>query len=111
MIIKKGKDSNVIIYYLDKDISDEKMNLLKNTYIKPSQISLIITDDTDVYNADGSVLLICFRKHKLTESKTKVFYDNVIKFAMSKTTNRGSTSGSKKKHIRDAIMTEINLKK
>jgi Oxygenase domain of the 2OGFeDO superfamily len=109
MIIKKEKDGNVTIYYLDKDISDEKMDSLKNTYVKSSQINLMITDDADVYNADGSKLLICFRKHKLTESKTKVFYDNVIKFAMSKTTNRGSTSGSKKKHIgyNPKIMTNI----
>ena len=99
MIIKKEKDGNVTIYYLDKDISDEKMDLLKNTYVKPAQINLMITDDADVYNADGSVLLICFRKHKLTQDKVNVFYDNVIKFALSKTTNRGSTSGSKKKNI------------
>ena len=48
MIIKKETDRNVTIYYLDKDISDDKMDLLKNTYIKPSQISLIITDPAPI---------------------------------------------------------------
>jgi len=109
MIIKKEKNNNITIYYLDKDINDEKMDALGNTYVKSSQINLIINDDTDVYNADGTKLLICFRKNKLTDSKIQSFYDNVIKFAMSKTTNRGSTSGSNKKHVgyNPKIMTNI----
>jgi hypothetical protein len=109
MIIKKEKNNNITIYYLDKDINDEKMDALGNTYVKSSQINLIINDDTDVYNADGTKLLICFRKNKLTDSKIQSFYDNVIKFAMGKTTNRGSTSGSNKKHVgyNPKIMTNI----
>ena len=109
MIIKKEKNNNITIYYLDKDINDEKMDALGNTYVKSSQINLIINDDTDVYNADGTKLLICFRKNKLTDSKIQSFYDNVIKFAMSKTTNRGSTSGSNQKHVgyNPKIMTNI----
>jgi len=109
MIISKEKKNGVTIYYLDKDITDEKMEKLKNTYVKQSQINLIIDDDSDVYNADGSKLLLRFRKNKLSDKKVNEFYDNVIKFAMSKTSNRGSASGSSKKNVRENpnIMTNI----
>lgn len=109
MIISKEKKNGVTIYYLDKDITDEKMEKLKNTYVKRSQINLIIDDDADVYNADGSKLLLRFRKNKLPMTKINAFYDNVIKFAVGKTHNRGSTSGSTKKNVRENpnIMTNI----
>jgi hypothetical protein len=109
MIISKEKKNGVTIYYLDKDITDEKMEKLKNTYVKRSQINLIIDDDADVYNADGSKLLLRFRKNKLSDKKVNEFYDNVIKFAVGKTHNRGSTSGSTKKNVRENpnIMTNI----
>ena len=74
------------------------MDALKNTYVKPSQINLIITHDSDVYSQEGK-LLLRFRKNKLTTNYVNNFYDNVIKFACYKTTNRGSTSGSKKKNV------------
>jgi len=109
MIISKEKKNGITIYYLDKDITDEKMEKLKNTYVKRSQINLIIEDDVDVYNADGSKLLLRFRKNKLSDKKVNEFYDNVIKFAVGKTHNRGSTSGSTKKNVRENpnIMTNI----
>jgi hypothetical protein len=109
MIISKEKKDGVTIYYLDKNISDERMEKLKNTYVKSSQISIIINNDADIYNADGSKLLIRFRKNKLSDKKINDFYDNVIKFAMGKTSNRGSASGSTKKNVRENpnIMTNI----
>jgi len=109
MIISKEKKNGITIYYLDKDITDEKMEKLKNTYVKRSQINLIIEDDVDVYNADGSKLLLRFRKNKLSDKKVNEFYDNVIKFVVGKTHNRGSTSGSTKKNVRENpnIMTNI----
>jgi hypothetical protein len=50
-----------------------------------------------------------FRKNKLTKNKVNDFYDNIIKFAQTKTNNRGSTSGSKNKNIwnNPKIMTNI----
>jgi hypothetical protein len=109
MIISNEKKGGVTIYYLDKDISNEKMEKLSNTYVKRSQISLIIDNDADVYNADGTKLLIRFRKNKLSDKKIKDFYDNVIKFAVGRTYNRGSISGSTRKNVREnpGIMTNI----
>ena len=85
------------------------MEKLKNTYVKPSQIKLIIDDDSDVYNADGTKLLFRFRKNKLSDKKIDIFYDNVIKFAMSKTNNRGSASGSSKKNVRENPLVMTNI--
>jgi len=109
MIIKKEIKKNVTVYYVQKEIADEKMDKLKNTYVKKSQIHLIIDHDADVYNAENNKLLLTFRKKKLTESKIKDFYENVIHFAVGYTNNRGSTSGSKNKNVHDnpKIMTNI----
>jgi hypothetical protein len=108
MTIKKEKKGDLTIYHVDKLITDDKMETLKNTNVKPSQIELIINDDADVYTEDGK-LLLRFRKNKLTINKINDFYDNIIKFAQTKTNNRGSTSGSKKKNIwnNPKIMTNI----
>jgi hypothetical protein len=106
-VIKENKNG-VIIYYVDKLIPDNKMDALKNTHVKPSQIKLIITYDADVYSHDGK-LLLRFRKNKLTQNKIDIFYDNVINFARLPTTNRGSTSGSKDKNVKKnpKIMTNV----
>jgi hypothetical protein len=98
MIIKKEKKNGIIIYHVDKDISDEKMEELKNTYIKPDSISYIIEHDADVYDVNNN-LLLKFRKGKLSNKKIEDFYLNVIDFAKNKTNNRGSTSNSKNKNI------------
>jgi hypothetical protein len=108
MVIKKEKKGDLTIYHVDKLITDDKMDSLKNTYVKPNQINLIINHDADVFTQDGK-LLLRFRKDKLTTNKINEFYDNVIHFAQTKTSNRGSTSGSKKKSIwnNPKIMTNI----
>jgi hypothetical protein len=108
MTIKKEKKGDLTIYHVDKLITDDKMETLKNTYVKPSQIKLIINHDADVYTQDGK-LLLRFRKDKLTTNKIDEFYDNVIDFAQTKTSNRGSTSGSNKKSVwyNPKIMTNI----
>jgi hypothetical protein len=108
MLIKKEKKGNVTIYYVDKDISDDKMEALMNTYVKQSQIKLIIDTDADVYDSNNN-LLLKFRKNKLSKSNLDDFYENVISFAMRKTSNRGSTSGSTDKNVGDnpRIMTNI----
>jgi hypothetical protein len=108
MTIKKEKKGDLTIYHVDKLITDDKMETLKNTYVKPSQIKLTINHDADVYTQDGK-LLLRFRKDKLTTNKIDEFYDNVIDFAQTKTSNRGSTSGSNKKSVwsNPKIMTNI----
>jgi len=108
MTIKKEKKGNLMIYHVDKLITNDKMDALKNTHVKASQIKLIIDHDADVYTQDGK-LLLCFRKDQLTTNKINDFYDNVINFAKTATTNRGSTSGSKKKSVwyNPKIMTNI----
>jgi hypothetical protein len=108
MIINKEKKGNIMIYHVDKNIDDNKMESVLNTYVKPSQISFIIDHDADVYTVDNK-LLLRFRKGKLSSTNVKEFYDNVIKFAKHTTSNRGSTSGSKKKNVGDnpKIMSNI----
>ena len=96
MIIDKAKKGNIMIYHVDKNIDDTKMESILNTYVKPSQIDFVIDHDADVYTADNK-LLLRFRKGKLSNTNVADFYDNVIKFAKHTTSNRGSTSGSKKK--------------
>jgi hypothetical protein len=98
MLIKKEKKGKLMVYHVGKNISDEKMNTMANTYVKPSDIDMIIDHDADVYTEDGK-LLLKFRKGVLKEANIKEFYNNVIKFAMKTTANRGSTSGSKKKNV------------
>lgn len=108
MIIKNEKKGNIMIYHVDKDISDEKMKSILNTKLKRSQIPTIIDHDADIYTKEGK-LLARFRKDVLKKANTDSFYENVIKFAKTPTTNRGSASSSKKKNIWDneKIMTNI----
>jgi hypothetical protein len=96
------------VYYVDKDVTDAKMKNRANTRVKPSQIKLIINNNADVYDKDNN-LLIRFRKNRLSKKNINLFYKNVIKHASKSTSNRGSTSGSKKKNVADnpQIMTNI----
>ena len=108
MIIKKERKGNLDIYHVDKNISDEKMERLKNTFVRRDQIDLFIKDDADVYDANGNMLLR-FRKNKLKKDAVDDFYNNVIDFAKNVSTNRGSASGSKDKNVEDnpKIMSNI----
>jgi hypothetical protein len=108
MLIKKEKQGSTTIYHVDKDIPNDKMDKLKNTFVKPSQINLVLKEDADVYTETGK-LLLRFRKKKLNQPNIDAFYDNVIDFAKNSTSNRGSASGSQSKNIYDnpKIMTNI----
>ncbi|MEX0596901.1 MAG: hypothetical protein WD512_10415, partial [Candidatus Paceibacterota bacterium] len=92
------KKDNITIYHLDKLISDEKMNQLIDTPVKPSYIKYIITHDADVYDKHGNLLAL-FRKKKLPEKHIKSFFDGVIDFAMKPTSNRKVSSGAKSKGL------------
>lgn len=108
MIEKKEKKGNITIYYVDKDYDDLKLEKVMNKKLKRSDIKDIIDEDADVYTKDGK-LLLKFRKNKLKKENVQEFYDNVISFALNKTSNRGSASGSKSKNIYDnpKIMSNI----
>lgn len=108
MIISKEKKNNIDVFHVKKILTDERMEKLKDTFVKQSQISLIINDDADIYTEDGKLLLI-FRKNKLSAHNIDLFYDNVIDFAMNTSTNRGSASGGKQRNVKDnpKVMTNI----
>ena len=96
MVIRKEKKGDVDVYYVDKNMSDDAMSKLKGTFVKKSQISLIINSDADVYTNDNK-LLLKFRKNKLPLNQVDKFYDNVIHYARNNyTSNRGSASGTRK---------------
>ena len=85
---------------VEKTLSNDKMEKLGNTFVKPGQIHTIIDEDMDVYTKEGK-LLLKFRKKKLDKNKTNDFYNATFKFTMSNTSkNRGGTQGSKKKSIK-----------
>ena len=95
--------------YVEKIISDTEMPNFFNTFVKPSQIKMTINDDIDVYTNEGK-LLLRFRKNKLSKDKTNKFYNAVADFTKKNTTkNRGSTTGSKNKHVNHnpAVMSSI----
>lgn len=97
-IIKKEKKGNITVYTVEKDYDDAKLEKKMNTFIKPEHIHSIIDHDSDVYTNEGK-LLLRFRKNVLPKTDIDNFFDNVIKFAMKTTANRGSATGSKKKDI------------
>lgn len=94
MIEKKEKKNGITIYYVKKDCDDSKLHKLLDRKLKRSDIKNIITEDADVYNEDGK-LLLRFRKNKLTKTNLEQFYDNVIDFAVLPTSNRGSSKKNK----------------
>jgi hypothetical protein len=108
-IIKTETIKGTKTYTVKKDISDaEAEDKLLNKFVIASMINDIIKDDTDVYTEDGT-LLLKFRKNTLSQTHTTAFYDNIIKFALTPTSNRGSATGSKSKNVYDnpKIMTNI----
>ena len=108
MIIDKKKKGNINVYIVKKDYNDDKLTNVIGKKIRKNQIKTIITEDTDVYTEEGKLLLI-FRKDKLNKKNVDEFYDNIIEFAVGKTTNRGTAAASKSKNNRDnpQIMSNI----
>ena len=89
---------NVMIYFVSKDY--ENSDLEHVSFLKRADIKTIINHDADVLTEDGK-LLLRFRKNKLSYDNIEAFYENVIGFAVNKTSNRGSASGSNSKNIFD----------
>jgi hypothetical protein len=98
MIIKTEKKDGVTVHTVEKDFDDHVLSKKLDKFLKPEDIKDIIRTDTDVFTADGR-LLLRFRKSKLNKEHQDAFYDNVIKFAKNVSGLRGSASGSKKKTL------------
>ena len=97
------------ILYVEKLISDSRMEKLGNTKVKPSQIKMIINEDADIYTKEGK-LLLKFRKGRLRKKNTKAYWDATSNYTMTaKTKNRGSTTGSQIKDVghNPAVMSSI----
>ena len=107
MIIEEKKGA-ITKYIVEKDYPDDKLFNVLNNKLESGQIRKIINADADVYTKEGK-LLLKFRKNKLTLENTKMFYDNVIKFAEISTNNRGSASGSKKKNVYNNPKIKTNI--
>jgi hypothetical protein len=108
-IIKTEIVKGVKTYTVKKDMNDADADTkLVNKFVTASMINDIIKDDADVYTEEG-ILLLKFRKNTLSKTHTTAFYDNVIQFALTPTSNRGSATGSKSKNVYDnpKIMTNI----
>lgn len=107
-VVKTETVNGIKVYTVDKRMDDKHAENLANKYVTPSMIDFIIRDDADVYTTDGK-LLLRFRKGALSLDKSNQFYDNVIDFAETPTSNRGSTSCSKSKNVYDnpKIMSNI----
>ena len=98
MIIKHERKGGIDVYYVKKNITDAGMEKHKHQFVTPALIDIIINDDADVYTDDDR-LLLKFRKGKLSNEKIDTFYENMIDFARTTSTNRRLTSGLKtKKH-------------
>lgn len=97
-IIKTETKNGIKVHTVEKEYDDAKMEKKMNTFVKPEHIKKIIDEDADVYTNEGK-LLLRFRKNALPKTHIQQFYDNVIKFALNTTGNRGSATGSKTKHI------------
>ena len=63
MITHQEIKNGINIINVKKEYTDEEMEIRKNTLIKPKDINLIITEDTDVYS-ETNKLLLKFRKKK-----------------------------------------------
>jgi hypothetical protein len=96
MIVKHEKKDGIDVYYVKKNISDAGMEKHKHQFVTPSLIDIILNDDADVYTDDNR-LLLKFRKGKLSKEKIDTFYENMIDFARTTSTNRRLTSGLKTK--------------
>ena len=88
--------------FVSKIFSDENMERRANTFVKQSDIRKVINASVDVYDADTKSLLIKYRKQVLKSTELDDFFDATFEYTSKMaTTNRGNTTGSKKRNLRD----------
>lgn len=87
---------------VDKKFSDDYMETkMANTFLNRGQIDTIFTESVNVYNSEGK-LIILFRKNKLGKRLSDNFFDATVDFTTKMvTSNRGNTTGSDKRNVRD----------
>jgi len=98
MIDKKEVKNGITVYTVSPEYDENKLEKKMNKFLKREDIKTIIDHDADVFTNDGK-LLLRFRKKALSNKNVDDFYDNIIAFAKNVSSNRGSTTGSKKKNI------------
>jgi hypothetical protein len=108
MIIKTEVINGIKTYHVDKNFDDDTMDSKLNTFVDKKDIKDVIDESVDIYTVDGK-LLLRFRKNALSANHVDGFYNNIIKFARTPTSNRGSATGSNSKNVYDnpRIMTNI----
>ena len=97
MIVKHERKGGIDVYHVKKNVTDAGMEKYKHQFVTPALIDIILNDDADVYTDDGR-LLLKFRKGKLSKDKIDTFYENMIDFARTTSTNRKLTSGLRTKN-------------
>lgn len=95
MIVKEETVKGIKVYTVDKDMSDAALEKKVGTLLSERYASKIVDHDADVYTVDGK-LLLRFRKNVLPKKNIEQAYENLIDFAMNKTSTRGTTSATKK---------------
>lgn len=95
MIVKEELVNGIKIYTVKKDMTDEAVEKKLGTLLTDRSCSKVLDHDADVYTTEGK-LLLRFRKNVLPQKNIAAAYDNLIDFAMMKTSTRGTTSATKK---------------
>jgi hypothetical protein len=83
----------VKVIHAKKVLTDEETQALLGQKLPKNYYKTVLTEDADVYKEDGT-LLLKFRKGVLPQLHTKQAYENLIEFAKTMTTNRGTVSGN-----------------
>lgn len=95
MIVKEETVKGIKVYTVEKNMTDEALEKKVGTLLTEKYAQTIVDHDADVYTVDGD-LLLRFRKNVLPKKNIEAAYDNLIEFAMNKTSTRGTTSATKK---------------
>jgi hypothetical protein len=77
-----------------KILSDEELNKIKGKPLPKGYFKTILRENCDVYTEEGDILLK-LRKNVFSKKLIDEAYKNIIDFARSKTSTRGTVSGRK----------------
>lgn len=84
--------SSIKIIHAKQVLTDEEMVEREGEHFDQSHYSYIITDDTDVYKPDGTILLR-FRKSVIPEEISQRGMESLRRIAMKRHDNRGAPAG------------------
>jgi hypothetical protein len=92
---KIDRSGEVPVYTVEKMLTDEETQEKLSKFLSEDDFPTVITEDADVYNTDGE-LLLRFRKNVLDEKIIDTAYEAMKDFIKNVTTDRGVASGSEK---------------